>query len=92
MYVLDAHTLEIHDDSIMCNLCDDTFEKKKDLMIDKKEDHTEKVEFCWHYFAGTFLYPEQKCWFMHGKKDSNSNTSEHICNTVNTFVEIRQSF
>ena len=31
MYVLDAHTWEMHDDSIMCNLCDNTFEKKKGL-------------------------------------------------------------
>ena len=70
--------LTLHDDSIMCNLCVDSFEKKRDLMIHKKEDHKEKVEFCWPYSAGTCPYGEQKCWFIHGKEDSNSNTSEYI--------------
>ena len=26
------------------------------------------------------LFGEQKCWFIHGKVDSHSNTSEYICN------------
>jgi hypothetical protein len=62
MYVVDAYTWEIDDDSIMCNLCsdtfDDTFDMKNGLMIHTKEDHTEKVEFCWHYSAENYPYGE----------------------------------
>ena len=38
--------------------------------LQKKEDHTEKVEFCWYYSAGTCPYGEQKCWFIHDKEDA----------------------
>ena len=62
--------LTLHDNSMMCNLCDDTFEKKRNLMIHKKEDHTEKVELYWYYSAGTCPYGEQKCWFIHDKEDA----------------------
>ena len=31
--------------------------------------------FCWN-----LSFREQKCWFIHGKVDSHSNTSEYICN------------
>ena len=44
MYDLDAHTWDVHDDSIACNLCDNTFENKRDLNRHKQEEHTKKSE------------------------------------------------
>ena len=41
MYDLDAHTW---DDSIACDLCDNTYENKCDLMRHIKEEHTQKGE------------------------------------------------
>ena len=39
MYDLDAHTWDIHDESIECNFCDQTFENDNDLLEHKKESH-----------------------------------------------------
>ena len=92
MYVLDAHTWEMHDDSIKCNLCDNTFENKRDLMIHKKEDHTEKIELCWHYSKGTCPYGEDKCWFIHDKEVAYSNCSEYICNFCEQICRTQSEF
>ena len=92
MYVLDAHTWEMHDDSIKCNLCDNTFENKRDLMIHKKEDHTEKIELCWHYSKGTCPYGEDKCWFIHEKEVAYSNCSEYICNFCEQICRTQSEF
>ena len=39
MYVLDAHTWELHDDAVECNFCENTFENESDLLKHKKEEH-----------------------------------------------------
>ena len=39
MYVLDAHTWELHDDAVECNFCENTFEDESDLLKHKKEEH-----------------------------------------------------
>ena len=41
MYDLDAHTWD--DESIECNLCDQTFEKDNDLLEHKKESHNASI-------------------------------------------------
>ena len=45
MYDLDAHTWDVHDDSITCDLFKNTFETKSDLMKHKKEEHRENLDF-----------------------------------------------
>ena len=67
-------------------------------MIHKKEEHREKVEYCWHDSAGTCPYGEQKCWFIHGKEDANSNASEynsnfceHICRNHSELLKHRKN-
>ena len=72
---LDAHTWEIHDESIACNFCENMFENKRDLMKHKKEEHTEKVDICWQYLGGKCEFEEEKCWFLHKDK----NISEFEC-------------
>ena len=74
LYVLDAHTWEVHDDSIECNLCEDTFENKGDVMKHKKKEHTKKVDICWNYAGGKCEFEEEKCWFIH--KDENRSKFE----------------
>jgi hypothetical protein len=59
LYVLNAHTWEVHDDSIECNFCEDTFENTGDLMKHKKKEHTEKVDICWNYAGGKCVFEEK---------------------------------
>ena len=80
MYDLDAHTWDVHDESISCNFCENTFEDKRDLMKHKKEEHTDRVVNCWHYSAGMCPYGEEKCWFIHNKEHANLPASEYVCN------------
>ena len=54
MHDLDAHTWDVHDESIECNLCDQTFEKDNDLLEHKKESHN----------LSEYIYTEN-CFTMH---------------------------
>ena len=44
MYDLDAHSLNIPTDSLVCDLCDNKFENKRDLVRHKNEEHQQKGE------------------------------------------------
>ena len=83
---LDAHHFELHmksaefvGNSIVCNFCDNGFETKRDLMNHKKIEHTEKVNVCWHFSAGTCPFGDTKCWFIHSTAQISSNSSEYNC-------------
>ena len=39
LYDLDGHTWDVHDDSIECDFCEDTFENESNLNRHKKEEH-----------------------------------------------------
>ena len=39
LYFLDGHTWVVHDDSIECDFCENTFENESDLNRHKKEEH-----------------------------------------------------
>ena len=58
--------------STSCNFCDENFETKKSLMIHTKKEHKEKVDECWNYSAGTCVFGEEICWFIHSEKSSKS--------------------
>ena len=74
LYVLDAHIREVHDESIECNFCDESFENQGEQMKHKKEEHTEKVDICWNYAGGKCDFEEGKCWFLH--KDETTSRFE----------------
>ena len=65
MYDLDAHTWDVHDESIECNLCDQTFEKDTDLLEHKKESHRVQLYRKLLYntcVAKNLLYPNENWW------------------------------
>ena len=65
--------------SIVCNFCDNGFETKRDLMNHKKIEHTEKVNVCWHFSAGTCSFGDKKCWFVHSTEKNDLISTEYTC-------------
>ena len=45
MYDLDAHTWDVHDESITCNFCENSFETDSELKRHKKEEHSDNHDF-----------------------------------------------
>ena len=60
----------LNDNQYRCNLCDDCFQNKRDLMQHKKIHHNNKVAQCWKFSAGNCEYGDKKCWFNHTIKDT----------------------
>ena len=62
-----------------CNFCQEAFESKRDLMLHRKESHSEKVSSCWQFSAGNCEFGEEKCWFVHNTKKHQDISSEYDC-------------
>ena len=56
---------------IGCNFCDKFFKSRNQLMIHKKQEHTEKVSVCWNFLHGNCRFGDSGCWFRH------TSTSDH---------------
>ena len=55
-----------------CNVCDEIFRTKSDVMFHKKNKHMDRVPFCKDFKTGSCSFP--KCWYRHeGEKDTNSH-------------------
>ena len=85
-YQLDAHHWSEHDDGddpifFNCQQCVERFSTLKDLMVHKKNKHSDIVNVCWHYSNG-FCPFRENCWFKHENKESKnkSNTQTMKCN------------
>ena len=50
---------------LLCNLCDEQFQAKRDLMKHKKTEHSEQVANCWKFAVDNCHYGDDKCWFKH---------------------------
>ena len=50
---------------VECNFCDQTFKSRNQLMIHKKQEHTEKVSVCWNFLHGNCRFGDSSCWFRH---------------------------
>ena len=67
------------DESFTCNFCDNTFDSKQNLMHHKKEEHTRKVNSCWHFSAGFCPFGKDKCWFAHITDNDIPLSNEYAC-------------
>ena len=56
-----------HDFIETCNLCEQMFKNRLEMMVHKKNRHIETVSLCKEYLKGTCDYPAQRCWFRHEK-------------------------
>ena len=56
---------------IKCNLCDNTFKCKPDLMLHRKEQHSENVKQCRNEPNENCKFGKAKCWFIHTECKEN---------------------
>ena len=92
-YDLDAHTWSEHDDddeeieecsleinrySFGCNICEENFDTKRDLMNHKKKQHYDRVEMCWRF--ANCSYADTDCWFRHYQTAQVTESSTVNCN------------
>ena len=61
-----------------CNICEESFSRKSEVMIHKKVNHEESVPICHDFRDGNCEYPQERCWYRHyiGEKRNNP-TSQH---------------
>ena len=64
-----VQTLNEKDKNLSCEVCEEKFNKLKELMRHKKAQHGEKVQLCWNNASGTCDFGDKECWFVHGEKN-----------------------
>ena len=58
---------EKYTETFKCNICDENFPRKAELMRHKKREHNEHVATCWKYSLELCTFTEESCWFNHKK-------------------------
>ena len=54
----------------ICNICDEMFKTKSEMMFHKKNENLEKVPSCKKISLGRCDYPAPECWFRHNFSQS----------------------
>ena len=102
-YDLDAHTWSEHTDddeeieecslesnhpSFGCNICEEKFVSKRDLMNHKKKQHYDRVAICWRFASANCSYADTDCCFNIVKLHKSQNLLKliAICVTKNLIV------
>jgi hypothetical protein len=62
---------------VKCNLCDETFINKSELMSHRKQNHTNTVPECKNYGQGTCWFGDMKCWFKHENIEKNNKNEDN---------------
>ena len=53
-----------------CNMCGDKFDTKKEFMLHRKVEHSERVSDCIHSKNGNCRFSGEECWYKHKKIES----------------------
>ena len=71
--------------NLQCNVCDDNFNLRSDLMSHKKTKHPDKVSKCKLFSQGNCTSDENSCWFVHQTEqkedeamDTRDSTNESV--------------
>ena len=64
--------------NLVCNICEESFTNKFELMMHKKKDHEESVPLCRNMNNGHCDF--HKCWFRHKDLTKQTPTQESISN------------
>jgi hypothetical protein len=72
--------LEINRYSFGCNICEENFDTKRDLMNHKKKQHYDRVAMCWRFASANCSYADTDCWFRHYQTAQVTESSTVNCN------------
>ena len=80
------HMREAH--LLKCHNCEQTFQKKQDLMQHRKAEHLEKIKICKYFEEGNCNF-NNSCWYKHTtdviSKDTNVYSEQEFkCNSCGT--------
>ena len=80
-----------------CNVCEQVFNRKKDLQHHKKQEHIMSVPLCRNYSKNTCWYGDDKCWFQHleiatgynqqNLINQNQEMTEKVFDMMETFTQ-----
>ena len=91
---LDAHTWSEHTDddeeikecslesnhhSFGCNIYEEKFDTKRDLMNHKKKQHYDRVAMCWRFAFAYCSYADTDCYFRHCQTAQVTESSTVNC-------------
>lgn len=63
-----------------CNVCDNNFIRKNDLMKHKKLMHKQKIQKCRKFLQGNCQFGGKTCWFSHEAASKNDKIEELLVN------------
>ena len=80
-----------------CNVCEQVFNRKKDLQHHKKQEHIMSVPLCRNDSKNTCWYGDDKCWFQHleiatgynqqNLINQNQEMTEKVFDMMETFTQ-----
>ena len=75
---------------IDCCHCENYFQTKTDLMVHRKKKHSNKVNICQRFLAGSCDLGDDKCWYKHEQKDTGNDDLFRIqCSNCEKVFETR---
>ena len=89
-HMYEFHPLEEYDKGMECHYCSDKFKSKSELMIHRKNDHIEKVQFCIYFSNGKCAFGDT-CWFSHDPSPRKS-FHEYKCSVCEETFKIKSVF
>ena len=88
---LSKHIRVAHENG--CDICENKYDSRKDLMDHKKEDHSETTKHCRDYLFDKCQYRKEECQYLHAEKEKN-NVDVFKCNncenTYSNFEELME--
>ena len=61
------HSEESFEEKFQCNYCGEKFKTKGDLMMHRKDVHTDRVNLCRYFAEGHCNFGTDTCWYSHSK-------------------------
>ena len=63
---------EKRSESVVCYICNETFETKTKMMLHRKIDHFNVVRICNNYLKNNCMFQSKSCWFLHDEQSLES--------------------
>ena len=67
---------EKRSESVICYICNETFETRTKMMLHRKIEHRNLVRICNNYVKNNCMFQNKSCWFLH--EEESFEFEEHL--------------
>ena len=71
---------DLQNESIKCFICNETFERKADMMSHRKRNHASYIRKCLQFARNNCSFKNNSCWYQHDEEMETdaSNENENV--------------